>query len=71
MIAEIESLLQALGQDDRSIPFFYRIEEVLAQPWDLAEPALIQKQREKLFEGSGALSAFLEQHFLEKGQSVS
>ena len=35
MIAEIESLLQALGQDDRSIPLFYRIEEVLAQPWDL------------------------------------
>ena len=67
MIAEIESLLQALGQDDRSIPLFYRIEEVLAQPWDLAEPALIQKQREKLFEGSGALSAFLEEHFLEKG----
>ena len=71
MIAEIESLLQALGQDDRSIPLFYRIEEVLAQPWDLAEPALIQKQREKLFEGSGALSAFLEEHFLEKGPSVS
>ena len=67
MIAEIESLLQALGQDDRSIPLFYRIEEVLAQPWDLAEPAMIQKQREKLFEGSGALSAFLEEHFLEKG----
>lgn len=58
MIAEIESLLQALGQDDRSIPLFYRIEEVLAQPWDLAEPALNQKQREKLFEGSVALSAF-------------
>jgi Fe-S-cluster containining protein len=70
MIAEIESLLQTLGQDDRSIPLFYRIEEVLAQPWDLAEPALIQKQREKLFEGSGALSAFLEEHFLEQGQSV-
>ena len=70
MIAEIESLMQALGHDDRSTPLFYRIEEVLAQPWDLAEPAMIQKQREKLFEGSGALSAFLEKHFLEKDKSV-
>lgn len=70
MVAKIESLMQALGNDDRSTPLFYRIEEVLAQPWDLAEPAMIQKQREKLFEGSGALSAFLEKHFLEKDKSV-
>ncbi len=59
----IETLLEALGNTDRTLPLTDRCQAVLAEPLDLSEPEARQAQRGELYQRVTELESHLSERF--------
>lgn len=64
-LRDMEKMLQKLKQHNDSLPLNQRYEAVFSEPWDLSQPARINRLRDQLYLASQNLAVYLEKHFLE------